>query len=47
MSPSETTILLSLVISSTTTLKAVKTSLKMNLRPFKLISRLFGPALFV
>ena len=37
MSPSETTILLPLVISSTTTPTAVKTSLKMNLRPFKLI----------
>ena len=43
MSPSETTILLSLVISSTTTPTAVKTSLKMNLLPFKLIRVFLDP----
>ena len=46
MSPSETTILLPLVISSTTTPTAVKTSLKMNLLPFKL-SRVFLDPLYL
>ena len=43
MSPSETTILLRPVISSTTTPTAVRTSLKMNLRPFKLICVYLDP----
>ena len=43
MSLSETTILLPLVISSTTTPTAVKTLLKMNLLPFKLIRVFLDP----